>query len=50
MYELELIASITALFLVRIGLPMLALVIVGVLVDRWQSAHSSDGQDIRRQH
>ncbi len=36
MAEFELIMSVAALFMVRIGIPFVALITLGTLVDRWQ--------------
>ena len=37
MEQLLTILSVAALFLVRIGVPVLILIALGILVDRWQS-------------
>ena len=37
MEQLFTILSVAALFLVRIGVPVLILIALGILVDRWQS-------------
>jgi len=36
--ELGLILNVTLMFLVRIGIPLLVLIILGVVIDRWQSS------------
>jgi hypothetical protein len=36
MMDIATVASVVVLFLVRIGIPIIALVSVGVLIDRWQ--------------
>lgn len=36
MADLELIITVMGLFLVRIGIPVIVLVSLGVLVDHWQ--------------
>lgn len=36
--ELGLIFNVTLMFLVRIGIPLLVLIILGVVIDRWQSS------------
>lgn len=37
MDDLMMIISVAVLFLVRIGIPVILLVSLGVLIDRWQS-------------
>lgn len=37
MTEIELVLSVIGLFLLRIGLPVLLLVILGKIIDNWQS-------------
>lgn len=36
MSEVELVISVIGLFMVRIGLPLIALVSLGTIVERWQ--------------
>ena len=42
MDDLLLTLSIIILFLVRVGVPVLVLVTLGVLIDRWQSRRETD--------
>lgn len=37
MNEILLALGVAALFLIRIGIPVAVLVILGILIDRWQS-------------
>ena len=37
MNELSLMFGVVLMFLLRIGLPILVLIVLGVLIDRWQS-------------
>jgi hypothetical protein len=48
MDDLQLILSVTSLFLLRIGLPVLLLVGLGILVDRWQSKREDDYKNYPR--
>ena len=36
MSDIQLILSVIGLFFIRIGIPVLLLVILGTLIDRWQ--------------
>ncbi|MCB9453935.1 MAG: hypothetical protein H6672_21085 [Anaerolineaceae bacterium] len=36
MTDIAMVVSVAGLFLIRVGIPVLALVTVGILVDRWQ--------------
>lgn len=42
------VLSVAGLFLVRIGLPVLMLVILGILIDRWQSKRLEEGKTQQR--
>ena len=46
MNELSLIFGVVMMFLLRIGIPVLVLIVLGVLIDRWQSQRD----DYIRQH
>lgn len=37
MENIVMIISVAALFLLRIGIPVILLVALGILIDRWQS-------------
>lgn len=37
MEQLLMILSVAALFFVRIGIPVIILIILGILIDRWQN-------------
>ena len=50
MDQLLLTLSVAALFLVRIGVPVLVLITVGVLVDHWQSKREHDVQQQSHKH
>ena len=36
------ILSVAGLFLVRVGLPVLVLVLLGILIDRWQTGREAE--------
>ena len=36
------VLSVAGLFLVRVGLPVLVLVVLGILIDRWQTGREAD--------
>lgn len=36
MTELELVLSVIGMFILRIGIPLILLVILGTMIDRWQ--------------
>ena len=46
MDDLLLTLSVIVLFLVRIGVPMIVLVALGVLIDRWQSHRKTQNNEI----
>ena len=45
MNEIQLAVGVVALFVARIGLPMLILIVIGILVDRWQSKRNQDADN-----
>ncbi|MBZ0296362.1 MAG: hypothetical protein K8L99_27625 [Anaerolineae bacterium] len=42
MEDLVMVLSVTGMFLIRIGIPVLLLVGLGTLIDRWQSKRQKD--------
>lgn len=42
MEQLLLIVSVTVLFVIRIGIPVIVLLSIGILIDRWQSKREKD--------
>ncbi len=50
MEQLLLTLSVAALFLIRIGIPVIVLITVGVLVDHWQSKREKDAQQTTHKH
>lgn len=42
MNEIQLAVGVVALFVARIGLPMLILIVIGILIDRLQSIREQD--------
>ena len=42
MDELLVALGVAIMFFIRVGVPVLALIIIGVMVDRWQSSRESD--------
>jgi hypothetical protein len=49
MNELVTILGVAALFLLRIGIPVILLVGLGLLIDRWQSKREAEIQGRRRE-
>ena len=52
MTEIGLAISVIVIFLIRIGIPLLLLVALGIVIDRWQrrlheDAHRYDQQQLR---
>ena len=50
MEQLLLTLSIAALFLLRIGVPVIVLITLGVIVDRWQSKREQKIQSTSHKH
>jgi len=50
MEQLLLTLSVALLFLLRIGVPVLVLLTVGILIDRWQSKREHDAQQTLHKH
>lgn len=50
MDQLLLTLSIVALFLVRLGIPVILLISVGVIIDRWQSKREQKTQQTSHKH
>ena len=48
MENVLMIVSVAVLFIVRIGIPVLVLVSLGLLIDRWQSKRENDIQTQQR--
>ncbi len=42
MEQIITILGVAALFLVRIGIPVLALITLGILIDRWQNKRQQE--------
>ena len=47
MQDIQLILSVTFMFFLRIGIPVLLLITLGTIIDRWQTAREND---IRRRY
>lgn len=47
MQDLGLVLSVAVMFLLRIGIPVLLLIALGAIIDRWQTAREDD---IRRRY
>ena len=45
MEQLLLVVSVAGAFLLRIGIPVLLLITLGILIDRWQSKREKSVQD-----
>jgi hypothetical protein len=50
MIELQTVLSVVVLFMVRIGIPILLVVALGILVDRWQSRRDAEAEQYRQEH
>jgi hypothetical protein len=50
MDQLLLTLSIVALFLVRLGIPVILLISIGVVIDRWQSKREQRTQQTSHKH
>jgi hypothetical protein len=50
MNELTMIIEVTILFFIRIGIPLLLLIVLGVVVDRWQSHREAQVRSYYQQH
>ncbi len=50
MEQLLLTLSIAVLFLLRLGVPMIVLITLGVIIDRWQSRREHKGQEAFHKH
>lgn len=44
MEQLLLVVSVAAMFLLRIGVPVILLLSIGILIDRWQSKREKEVQ------
>lgn len=42
MNDLMLIIEVTILFFIRIGIPVLLLIVLGVVIDRWQAHREAE--------
>lgn len=42
MAEFQLVFGVVVMFLLRIGIPVLLLIILGSIIDRWQTAREND--------
>ena len=42
MDEILVALGVAVMFFIRVGVPVLALIVIGVLVDRWQSKRESN--------
>ncbi len=50
MEELLATVGVVALFLIRVGVPVLALVGIGILIDRWQSNREKEIDRLYQRH
>jgi uncharacterized membrane protein len=44
MEQVLLVVSVAAMFIIRIGIPVILLLSVGILIDRWQSKREKEVQ------
>jgi hypothetical protein len=44
MEQLLLVISVAVMFIIRIGIPVILLLSIGILIDRWQSKREKDVQ------
>lgn len=42
MQEIQLIVSVAVMFFLRIGIPLLVLIVLGTLIDRWQTNRENE--------
>lgn len=49
MTQFELVLSVIGLFMLRIGIPLLLLIVLGTIIDRWQSKHHEAARQQREQ-
>lgn len=47
MQDIQLVLGVAVIFFLRIGIPVLLLIILGTLIDRWQTARENE---IRRRY
>lgn len=47
MQDLQLVFGVAVMFFLRIGIPVLLLIILGAIIDRWQTARENE---IRRRY
>lgn len=50
MEQLLLTLSIAALFLLRIGVPVIILITIGIVIDRWQNHREQELRPTTHQH
>ena len=50
MTELTLVINVFLMFFVRIGIPLIMLVILGVVIDRWQRKLHDQANQYREEH
>lgn len=50
MTELTLVIDVVLMFFVRIGIPLILLVVLGVLIDRWQRRLHERADQYRNEH
>lgn len=48
MSELQVVLSAAGLFIVRIGIPVMVLVALGVLIDRWQTHREAEAMAVQQ--
>ena len=49
MTQIELVLSVIGLFMLRIGLPLLLLIALGTIIDRWQRKQHEEARHQREQ-
>jgi hypothetical protein len=50
MEQLLLVVSVAVMFIVRIGIPVILLLAIGILIDRWQSKREQEVQQEIHKH
>lgn len=50
MNEISMIISVAGLFIIRIGVPVAILIIIGILIDRWQTRLDKDLREYVKHH
>lgn len=50
MESILLVLSVVALFLVRVGIPVILLIVLGIVIERWQRSRENEIQHYLAKH